>query len=637
MSGLVGIFNLDGRPVEPSELKGLAAASTHRAVDGQDFWIGSSAGIGHQHFRVTPESLTEHQPLVSPSGIAVSFDGRLDNRQEIIDACVPTCGSRGDVCSDAALVLAAYERFAEGFVCHLNGDFALALFDSTCQRLVLARDRMGARALYYCPLPRTLLFASEIKSLLAHPSVTARPDEDALAEIVLDGYSDGHRTCFENVHSVGPGHLLIATTDGIVLRQHWDFDPAREVRYRSFDDYAECFGSLFAESVRRRLRSAHPVALSVSGGLDSSAIFCQAAALTRSGAAPVALHGIALTFPGDAAANEVKYLDQVEMASGLPITRLPVPALRLLTGAEKLTWHTEMPGLMWEAQLALLARARQSGCAVLLDGYFGDQVLFERGYLVDLARRGRWLKIRHDLREFAAWMTDVEAGFFEREFRSALVRTSPPRWLFRVVRKRTARRRSKGIRPQWYTPKFLERALERSLGRPELDRRFRSHHAEQCYRHATSGFYRVQVQLADAAGLMHGIEVAHPFRDRDVVAFLMAIPGEMVNCGGTPKALLRQALRGMLPDAVRQRRWKADFTAATNQAIIAEYPAIMRLLTSDCCSVQAGFADGESLARELTTFARRVDQTDTAIPGWQLGGLVGLELWLRQFFGAALS
>src|SRR5712671_4039975 len=125
MSGIVGLFNLDGRPVEPSELKRLAAASRHRAVDGEDFWIGSAVGIGHQHFRVTPESLGECQPLVSPSGTVVVFDGRLDNRQEIIEACAVSASASADA-PDAALALAAYERFGEGFAVHLNGDFALA-------------------------------------------------------------------------------------------------------------------------------------------------------------------------------------------------------------------------------------------------------------------------------------------------------------------------------------------------------------------------------------------------------------------------------------------------------------------------------------------------------------------------------
>jgi asparagine synthase (glutamine-hydrolysing) len=618
-------------------LRGLAAASKHRAVDGEDFWIGPSVGIGHQHFRVTPESLTERQPLVSPSGIAVAFDGRLDNRQEIIDACPLGWREPEGVCSDSALVLAAYERFGERFAWHLNGDFAFTLFDSTEQRLVLARDRMGARALYYCPLPRTLLFASEIKSLLAHPAVTARPDEDALADLILDGYNDGFRTCFQNVRSVCPGHSLIATVDGIVVQPFWDFDPSREIRYGSFDEYAECFRSLFEQSVRRRLRSATPVAISVSGGVDSSSVFCQAAALERRAAAPLPLHGIALTASGDVAADELEYLDEVETSCGLPIARLPISALRLLTDAETLTWHMEMPGLMWDAHSALFAHARQSGCASTLDGYFGDQMLFDRGYLVDLVRRGRWLKVRHDLREFAAWMTDVEAGEFERQLRSALVRSLPPRWLFRAVKKRTARWRFKRTKPRWYTRGFLERALDRALSRPAPGRAFPNAHAEQCYRHATSGYYRVQVQRGDAGGLRHGIEVLHPFRDRDLVAFLMAIPGDVVNRSGIPKALLRHALKGILPAAVRRRRWKADFTALTNRGIVAEYPAILQLLTRDCWSVRAGFADGDTLARELRTFETQVARADDAIPAWQISDLVGLEVWLRRFFGAAVA
>ena len=636
MSGIIGLFNLDGRPVEPCELEGLAAASRHRAVDGEDFWIQSSVGIGHQHFRVTPESLTEHQPLVSPTGIAVAFDGRLDNRQEIIDSCSPAFGSSEGACSDVALVLAAYERYGDEFVIQLNGDFAVALFDSTRRRLFLARDRMGARTLYYCPLPRTLLFASEIKSLLAHSGVTARPDEDALADLVLDGYSDGHQTCFQNMHSVPPGHVLIATADGVVVRRHWDFDPGQEVRYRSVDEYVESFRSLFEQSVRRRLRSAHPVAVSVSGGLDSSAIFCQAVVLTGS-RAPGALRGIAQIFPGDAAADEQAFLNHMEGACRPLITKLSISEIRFLSNAEKVTWHMEMPGLLWDAHSALLAHARQLGCASILDGYFGDQVLFERGYLVDLVRRGQWLKVRRDLREFAAWTTDAEAGCFWRHLGSALVRALPPRWLFQTVKRRTAPSRLRRTRPRWYTQRFLERAVERSLSRPELDRRFPSHHAEQCYRHATSGFYRVQTERGDAAAVMHGLEVLHPFRDRDLVAFLMAIPGEVVNSDGIPKALLRHALKGILPDAIRHRRSKADFTALSNRAILSEYPVITRLLTKDCCTVRAGFADGDSLVRELTSFRTLVDHAETAIPGWQIGDVVGLELWLRRFFGATLS
>jgi hypothetical protein len=100
---------------------------------------------------------------------------------------------------------------------------------------------------------------------------------------------------------------------------------------------------------------------------------------------------------------------------------------------------------------------------------------------------------------------------------------------------------------------------------------------------------------------------------------------------------LRQALRGQLPEAIRQRRWKADVTGLANRAIVAQYAAIRALLTRDCWSVRAGLVDGDIVERELTTFGPRIARTDTAIPGWQVGRLLGLELWLRQFFGAAYS
>ena len=217
------------------------------------------------------------------------------------------------------------------------------------------------------------------------------------------------------------------------------------------------------------------------------------------------------------------------------------------------------------------------------------------------------------------------------------MRSLPPRWLFRAVKKRTARWRSRRTHPRWYTRRFLDRALDRALSRPDLGRAFPNTHTERYYRHATSGYYRVQVQRGDAGGLMHDVEVLHPFRDRDLVAFLMAIPGDVVNRGGVPKGLLRHALTGILPAAVRSRRWKADFTALVNRGLVSEYPAIRQLLTRDCWSVQAGFADAGSLARELTTFETHVARAEDAIPAWQISDLVGLEIWLRRFFGASVA
>jgi asparagine synthase (glutamine-hydrolysing) len=622
LSGIVGVFGLDGRPVEVSEVRRMSAASGDPPVHGEDFWVGSAFGVGYQHERLTPESLTEAQPLVSPSQTVVCFDGRLDNRDELAHLCPSNTGDAPRAVSDAALVLAAYQQFGDQFAARLNGDFALALFDASRRQLLLARDVMAARRLHYCPVPGALLFASQIKSLLADSRVSASPDEDGLADLVLNNWYDEHRTCFKGIYSVPAGQMLVATPDGVALRTHWAFDPSREIRYRSFDEYRDAFRALFEQSVRRRLRSAHPVAVTVSGGVDSSSIFCQAATLVRRESLPVALHGIALTFPAGTPADEQAFLGDIERTYGATITRIPVSHLEFLRNTDALVRHLETPSVPAHTYADVFECGRAAGCRVILNGYFGDQMLFDRGYLVDLARRGRWLKIRHDLREFAAWMTDEDPGIFEREFRSRVLRALPPRWLVRVARRGGARWRARARYSPLFTSAFRERARLRAKARSVTPVRSATEHAEQYFRHATAGHYVNSVRLESGIGVMHGVDVRYPFRDRDLVAFLMAIPGDIVNWQGVPKGLLRHALTGVLPDAVRDRRWKADFTEVNRDAAERERPHHARLVPRNALSVRAGLVDGERLAQG-------------ALVDWQLADPIGLEFWLRNFFGGS--
>lgn len=609
------------------------SAASSRPIDGEDVWTHASCGIGCRHARITPESLAEQQPLVSSSGVAVCFDGRLDNREELARACPSPADQTTGTASDAAFVLAAYERFGDRFAAHLNGDFALALFDSARRQLMLACDVMASRCLYYCPLPGTLLFASEIKCLLADPRVSTSPDEDGLAEIVLDYWGDDHRTCFKGIYSVPPGQVVVVTPDRVELREHWAFDPGREVRHRTFADYRDEFRSLFEQSVRRRLRSAHPVAVTVSGGLDSSAIFCQAATLVRRESLPVALRGIAMTFPPGTAADERAFLDEIERVYDTPITRLPITHLKFLENADAVTRNLEAPGVVSHTESEIFARARCSGCRVILSGFFGDQMLFDRGYLIDLARRGRWLKIRRDLREFAAWMTDADPAFFVSEFRSRLIRALPPRWLFRFAKRQVGRWRGQRRYPPWFTEAFRERAILSSSNRFATPHRFASAHTEQYYRHVKAGHYTTSVRSEHSAGLMHGVDVEYPFRDRDLVAFLMAIPGDIVNWQGIPKGLMRHALAGVLPDAIRDRRWKADFTALEVEGMQRGRPDLARLLPRDCLAARAGLVDADVLENALPT----IDDEEGGLPGWHLTDVAGLELWLRNFFGRRLD
>jgi asparagine synthase (glutamine-hydrolysing) len=572
-------------------------------------------------------------PVVS-SKTSVWFDGRLDNRADLLTRFTPATPGVASL-SDAALTLAVYDRRGADFAGELNGDFAVAVLDESQRRLILARDIMASQSLYYCVVQGVVLFASQIKSVLADRRVTAAPDEDGLAELVLDYWCDDERTCFKGIYSVPPGHAVIVSPDRIERRAHWTFDPARQIRYRAFEDYCDHFRTVFAEAVRRRLRGASGVAVAVSGGLDSSSIFCQAAQLQRQESPHFTLLGVSMTFPAGTAADERGFLEEIERSYDMPITKLPISEYHYLDHVDCAVTALDTPGQTSASDLEIARTARRAGCGILLSGFFGDQVLSDRGYMVDLVRGRRWLDVRRHLRNCAAWSIDVEPDFFRREFWSHATRGLPPRWLVRSGRRLLRHLRAKGRYPPWFTEAFRRRAIERSAQRFKHARRFASFHAEQLYRHVTAGHYINSVRCERAAARIHGVDVRYPFRDRDLVAFLMAIPGDIVNRRGVPTGLLRQALAGILPDAICHRRSKADFTALENRAMRRDVIRLEALLRSQCLAAQAGFVDSSALAHLPSTFDRLSDNDDAGSPGWLLTDLAGLEIWLRRYFSGA--
>ena len=254
MSGIVALFHLDGRPAEPATLERLVHPIRHRAVDGLKIWCQGSIGLAHLHLQTTPTSCNEVQPAGCPRELAISFDGRLDNRDELIGKLAGASAWDLQNCTDAACALAAYRNFGDFFALHLKGDFAIALFDGAQQKLLLARDIMGIRPLYYAQTQKTFLAASEIKSILAYPGFQARPDDDALADLLLAGDPyERERTCFAGISRVLPGHTVVVTPEKIRSFQHWDFDTTRQIRCASFEEYAERLRILFEQAVRRRL------------------------------------------------------------------------------------------------------------------------------------------------------------------------------------------------------------------------------------------------------------------------------------------------------------------------------------------------------------------------------------------------
>ncbi|HEX2781685.1 MAG TPA: asparagine synthase-related protein, partial [Gemmatimonadaceae bacterium] len=266
MSGIVGMFHLDGRPASPEAVAAMSRAIAHRGIDDAGQACRGPVGLAQRMSVVTPESRDEMQPL-SRDGRAVLLvaDARIDNRAELTSAL--GLDPRRAV-TDAELILRAWERWRDHCPARLVGDFAFALWDGQAERLFCARDAMGVRPFYYHASSRLFAFASEAKALFVLPEVSREIDPLQVARFVEGIVDDRDGSFFRAVRRLPAAHALTVDAAGLRIVRYWRPDPAREVRYSHADDYADAFRELFAEAVQARLRSVHPVGAALSGGLD---------------------------------------------------------------------------------------------------------------------------------------------------------------------------------------------------------------------------------------------------------------------------------------------------------------------------------------------------------------------------------
>jgi asparagine synthase (glutamine-hydrolysing) len=633
MSGVFGVWHLDGRPADRGELARSCATLAHRGRDHEGVCIDGRVGFACRLSRVTPESRDERQPIVDAGGAMLVFDGRLDNRDELLD-CLDDTAPVSHASPDSAIALAAYRACGDGFAATLNGDFALALFDRGRHQLMLARDALGVRPLFYYVTPAIVLFASEIKALLSHPAVDSHPDDDALAAFLIERFGQEHasgETFFTGIFGVVPGHRVIVTQTAVRTARDWDFDPAREVRFARVDDYADAFAQHFERAVRRRLRSAAPVAVSVSGGLDSSAIFCVADRIRRSNLHNTPeIRGFSHTFPAGSPSDEARYLSDIERVCNVRIQRLNDVAARLPCDARDAIRHVEAPFLtdQWNRTHTALEAIADSGATVVLTGHWGDQFLFDRAYLMDLCRRGAlrtaWRHTGEHDRVAQPAVSRV------RQLLTVFLMYNAPDSALNALRAAWRRvRRRPELRP-WYTDAFRRRATVRQRLRPQSSG---TAHARSIYHEARSRYHVLCMEWNNKAAAMHGVEIAFPFLDRDLIAFVMAIPGEMLNWNGAPKGLFREALRGALPAAVIDRRSKADFTDVVNRQLTVDYDRFVTAVLADRVVAARGYVDGDRLVAAICDRTPLVTAKTSQAATARLD-LLALELWLHEFFDA---
>jgi asparagine synthase (glutamine-hydrolysing) len=282
MSGILGILNLDQRPGSRSNLEKMRDAMAHRGVDGSDLYLDENLGIGHLKTCFTPQSDQENMPYHCPSSdLVITADARIDNR-DLLFSHLSISSSQKTTIPDSILILKAYEKWGKNCPEHLLGEFAFAIWNKRDKSLFCARDHIGFRPLFYYRCHNFFIFSSEIKGIRATGLVPLQFNETTLARHWLPLEKDNEQTYFNDILRLKCAHTLtLSKNNKFHINKYWSPEPQKGIRYASDNDYAEALREIITQSVSCRLNTNLPVSITLSGGLDSSAIACIAARQLR--------------------------------------------------------------------------------------------------------------------------------------------------------------------------------------------------------------------------------------------------------------------------------------------------------------------------------------------------------------------
>jgi asparagine synthase (glutamine-hydrolysing) len=545
MSGIVGIFHLDGAPLDRGLLERMTNALAFRGPDAQEIRLDGPVGFGHTLLKTTDEAEHEHQPFTLDGQVWIVADARVDARRELI----AKLNTRGQIATlgvpDVELILRAYLAWGEACVENLLGDFAFGIWDAPRRRLFCARDQMGIKPFYYAHVGECVVFSNTLNCVRMHPVVSDTLNELAIADYLLFEFNQNcATTSFADIQRLPSAHCSSWSENGLRLRRYWNLPIDEPLFYSRLDDYTDHFRTLTRTVVGDRLRT-NKVGIFMSGGLDSPTVAVTAAELLRERGPGSELR--AFTILGDYAPID----DEERHCAGLVAASLGIP-IQFICAAETNAFArgTGRPLLTPEpvdispgSEIEREPDRRFSSCArVFLHGEGPDNALFYewRPYFSYLLRQRRFGNLLQDL-----WRHVV----INRQF-------PLPSAIFKRLLTKRAADTGGPVYPEWMNPELESRLQLRA--RWELFRRNQPTPATSTV-HAVRPRGYASLQLPAWQEMFEGqdqgrtrslYEMRHPFADVRMLQFLLSLP-PVPWCRS--KYIIRRAMRDTLPETVLRR------------------------------------------------------------------------------------
>ncbi len=616
MCGIVGIIGLNGRPVSSEELWGMCAALVHRGPDDEGLYLGSGrrAGLAMRRLSII-DVKTGHQPVSNEDGsVWVVLNGEIYNFQELRRE-LEDLGHTFRTATDTEVIVHLYEEHGNRCVERLRGMFAFALWDDNRKILLLARDRLGIKPLYYAEVGGRLVFASELKAILQLPEVDRILNWDAVSHLFSFLSTPSTESIITGVRKLEPGHLLVAALDkNPVVHQYWDvrFEPDYS---RTEENVVEQLRELLQESVKLHLVSDVPLGAFLSGGIDSSAVVANIARLTTG---PIKTFSIGFS---DQDYNELHYARLVAERFSTDHHELVLEP-DVLSVVDDLAWYLDEPsGDSSAIPTYMVSKLAAGHVKVVLSGDGGDELFagYDR-YLVEQRER-RWFlpaTVRRALGRLGRTLPDGMRG---RNLLCHLALPWPDRYLDAVTLFR------QDDKQRLFKPEVFE--LLAHFDPAEDSVRSLAH---------VNGNWLSALQYldlkrylpldiltkVDRMSMAHSLEARVPLLDHKVVEFAATIPRDLLLRNGSTKYIFKRAMQGILPNAILHRP-KQGFAVPLGRWFRGQLGSFLRDLLLSDTSRRRGILNAAYIERLISRHeqGRPLDL--------QLWTLISFELWCRTF------
>src|ERR1700691_5131797 len=613
MSIQFGRWHFQSAPPAPGYLEKVQDALAGYGADGTYRYSEVGVDILYSALHTTTESRREKQPQVTASGIVLTWDGRLDNRATFLGQLGNSIASDSP---DVSIVASAYERWGPSCFAFLVGDWALSIWNPHDRSLLLAKDPIGTRPLYYSLDQDQVTWSSTLDPLILCAGKSFPLNEEYIAGW-FSSFPATHLTPYVGIESVPPSSFVRLAIGQRTISKYWDFDPDKRIRYSSDAEYEEHFRTVFRESVRRRLRSDSPVLAELSGGMDSSSIVCMADAIVAQGS--VATPGLdTLSYFNDSEPNwnERPYFSKVEEKRGRIGFHIDLGSQDPSPLQIERNQFQAAPGSGDRRNKAATERShciRAGAHRVVLSGIGGDEVTggvpTPPPQISDLIARAR---LRTLARQLRVWALAKRKTWFHLLL-EAVSQFLPP-LLIPVPNRRKP--------PSWLQPQFARRyrfAFAAYAGRLKVFGPLPS------FQENVSTLSALRRQLT-CIGLPSDppYEKRYPYLDRDLLEFLCAIPREQIVRPGQRRSLMRRALVGIVPSEILDRRRKAYVSRAPFSALARER-ACFDELSINMIASSLGIVSAPCFA-QIVQRAREGQE----VPIVTLMRTIELEIWLRE-------